>query len=90
MCLICNLISFLFLLYLQNEIFEYKVVIIICRSKLYIFDNEFINHDVISDYCFLIVRLYILYICMYYMGTKIICYPSLFSGYLRSKCLKYQ
>ena len=66
----CNIC---FLLYLQNEIFEYKVVIIICRSKLYIFDNEFINHDVISDYCFLIVRLYILFICMH-LRTYIVFY----------------
>ena len=39
--------------YLQNEIFENEVVVVVCSCELNVFDNQLVHHDVIGDYSFL-------------------------------------
>ena len=36
--------------YLQNEVFKYKVVVVVGCGQLNVFDDQLVNHDVVRNY----------------------------------------
>ena len=36
--------------YLQNEVFKYKVVVVVGCCQLNVFDDQLVNHDVVRNY----------------------------------------